>query len=147
MRMKHKIIDGKKPCSKCKENLDVSKFHKDMSNSSGLTNNCISCDVLRNLKRTSSAKYKVYKRDFDLRKNYNITLEDFNSMLKSQENRCKICSILYIPGQNKEFCVDHCHKTGKVRGVLCNNCNRMLGFIKDSIEILDKAKIYLIENL
>ena len=62
-------------------------------------------------------------------------------MFKKQNNKCAICGIEFSDN-NKAF-VDHCHKTNRVRGLLCTRCNTLLGMAKDNIEILQKAITYL----
>jgi hypothetical protein len=70
---------------------------------------------------------------------FGLTLEDFAAMLAAQNNVCAIC------GQNRgRLVVDHCHTTGRVRGLLCTPCNSFLGRIHDSIEALDTIKRYLL---
>jgi hypothetical protein len=83
---------------------------------------------------------------------YGITLEQFNAIRDSQESKCKICGI-YKPldagnGGKIGDClhVDHCHKTGKIRGLLCSNCNVGLGNFQDTPEFLIKASDYLKNN-
>ena len=61
----------------------------------------------------------------------------------NQEGLCAICG---LPETDKRFCVDHNHKTGVVRGLLCANCNKGLGHFFDSIESLEKAKSYLLKR-
>lgn len=75
-------------------------------------------------------------------KKYHLTLEDYNTFLLIQDNKCKICLISFndvIKGAN----IDHCHTTGKVRGLLCHSCNKGLGFFKDNTELLKIAIEYL----
>lgn len=93
-------------------------------------------------KREISKKYKHIKKDKDLQSTYGITLEEYYKMLAEQGHSCKIC------GTSKDklkraLCVDHCHTTGKVRGLLCDTCNRSLGMLKDSADILKRAIKYL----
>ena len=83
---------------------------------------------------------------------YGITSEQYDEILLKQEGCCAICkkheSELKKVG-NKIFytlCIDHCHKTGKVRGLLCHECNRSLGLFKDDINILREAVLYLEKN-
>ena len=77
---------------------------------------------------------------------YGITLDEYNNMLDEQENTCAIC-FSNFKGV-RDACspvVDHNHKTGLVRGILCNSCNRGLGLMDDNIQVLQNAVIYLQE--
>jgi len=76
-----------------------------------------------------------------LKYSYGITLEDYNEMLAIQNGVCAICNQSCTTG--RRLCVDHDHKTGKVRGLLCNDCNSGIGKLKDSSEILKNAANYL----
>ncbi len=77
-----------------------------------------------------------------LRNRYGITLKQKKELLQIQENKCKICAIeLTI----KSACIDHNHKTGKIRGILCNHCNNGLGCFKDNCSLLKRALEYLNE--
>ena len=87
-------------------------------------------------------------RDQNLRKRYGIGVEQYKELLNKQEGNCAICgkhsSSVFTKGKEGfELCVDHCHKTGKARGLLCENCNTGLGKLQDSREILWKALNYL----
>ena len=82
-----------------------------------------------------------------------MTLFEFMSLYDYQKGACKICgTVLATEGidlrggykrLSNEPCVDHCHKTGKVRGLLCFHCNTALGHVFDDIKILDRMKQYL----
>jgi len=80
-----------------------------------------------------------------LTRKYGITTDDYNQMVESQNNKCKICGT-DEPRGTGGWKVDHCHTTGKVRGLLCNNCNVGLGYFKDNIESLQAAIQYLIDS-
>ena len=87
------------------------------------------------------------KKNFDHLRNkkyqekYGITLEDFEAMEKAQNGLCAIC---FEPEkENQVLSVDHDHKTNKVRGLLCGNCNRGIGNLKDSPAVLYRAIEYL----
>lgn len=69
-------------------------------------------------------------------------------MVEKQEGKCKICSSSdsHRTGTKYNLFVDHCHATGKVRGLLCHHCNAGLGHLKDSKEILERAIRYLDES-
>lgn len=83
------------------------------------------------------------QRKYQLRDKYGITEEDFDIILISQKGLCAICSTDTPTGKWKRFAVDHCHHTGQVRGLLCNECNRGIGLLKDNAELLRKAAEYL----
>jgi len=83
----------------------------------------------------------VASKEAKLKYRYGITLVDYNTMLKKQDHRCKICDV-----ENTCLVVDHCHASGAIRGLLCNNCNKALGFFKDSPERMVKAADYINEN-
>ena len=77
---------------------------------------------------------------------YGITLEEYLDLAESQHFVCKLCGKEnFAMGQNHSGClvVDHDHKTGKVRGLLCHNCNRALGLFQDDPELLLRASQYL----
>jgi hypothetical protein len=95
----------------------------------------------KNYKSNNKEKVISYK----LKKNYGITLAQYNEMLTNQNNSCLICNT----NQNelsKKLVVDHDHLTGKVRGLLCDKCNRGLGHFNDNIETLIQAIKYLGSN-
>lgn len=83
----------------------------------------------REVARKSSKKFR-YKK-------YGISVEDFNLMSKVQSSLCKICK------EKKKLYVDHCHKTNRVRGLLCHTCNVGIGLLKDNIVFLKSAIQYL----
>jgi len=88
-------------------------------------------------------KPKTYKRKYQL-KQYNITLDDYNLMFEKQEGRCAICQ-KHQNELSKTLCVDHDHKTNKVRQLLCHTCNVTLSYFenfdsKPFMEYLNKHK-------
>lgn len=72
-------------------------------------------------------------------KKYGVSPEEYIRLNRSQENRCAICQKPFV----KTPLIDHCHATGKVRGLLCRSCNTILGAWQDSIEIFQRAISYL----
>jgi hypothetical protein len=105
---------------------------------------------LNNLERSRSNSISYQKRfprkvlEWKLKK-YNMTLEDFDLMLAEQKGVCKICGKNPKGMQNsrKHLCVDHDHKTGKVRGLLCGSCNVALGLFGHGVELLKNSIVYL----
>ncbi len=77
-----------------------------------------------------------------LKRDFGITLDDYNQMLFKQSGCCAICNIHHTEFSRALY-VDHCHTTGKIRGLLCNSCNLVLGKIKDNITILKQSIKYL----
>ena len=89
----------------------------------------------------SSNICRICRRDYDWLYRYNITPEYYLELYTKQEGKCKICeSELTDDGY---LCVDHNNKTGKIRGLLCNSCNKGLGCFRDNTEYLKRAKEYL----
>lgn len=74
---------------------------------------------------------------------YGITRDDYNKMLSEQNGCCAICASTEVGRNHTHFHVDHCHTTGQVRGLLCDLCNRGLGYFKDRYDMLEKASGYL----
>jgi hypothetical protein len=83
------------------------------------------------------------KIDQDLRYHYDITLERYNELLAKQEGVCAICKKLEVNSRIKRLVVDHDHKTGKIRGLLCHRCNCGIGYMKDDLQLLQMAIEYL----
>lgn len=108
-----------KTCGRCKRWCSLQDFTVCASAPDGLDRNCRTC-----------------KKDKQLRTKYGITLADFKEMERSQDGRCLICA--RKPG-GRSLSVDHCHKTGRVRGLLCYRCNQFLGYINDRTEPLVAA--------
>jgi hypothetical protein len=98
---------------------------------------CATCKIVE-----EKRKQRIYERKLDYRKKYGITLEQYNAMFAKQNGCCVICNT-HQSELEKGLAVDHCHTTGKVRGLLCNNCNLMLGFAKDNVNSLLSAIRYL----
>jgi len=88
------------------------------------------------------SKKKYYDHKHQLKRKYNLSIEEYNTLFLIQEGRCYICERHQSECKTK-FAVDHDHITGKVRGLLCNKCNLGLGSFNDSIKLLKKAILYL----
>ena len=75
---------------------------------------------------------------------YGITIKDYDKMYEDQNGKCAICKKEKTIKNN--FYVDHCHKTKKVRGLLCMRCNSGIGYFKDNTQLMKKAIEYLKES-
>jgi hypothetical protein len=81
-----------------------------------------------------------------LKRTYGIDITEYKALLTKQNNVCKICSgegFIMAEHHKMKLVVDHCHETGKVRGLLCHNCNRALGLFHDKTDVLTNAINYL----
>lgn len=86
---------------------------------------------------------KEYDLELHMKRSYGLTFADYNAMLKKQNGLCAICSSSPPYHHKKRLNIDHCHTTGRVRGLLCDACNRALGLLKDSPDLMLKAISYL----
>lgn len=104
---------------------------------------CVDCSTLKefdkDLIRCKDCQ-KPYLKNLRLLSRYGITLEEYENLFIVQHGCCAICR---VRKPAHEFKVDHCHETGKVRGLLCLNCNVLLGHAKDNPRILLDAVKYL----
>lgn len=146
-----------KQCCKCLEVKGAGEFYKEKRVADGLTARCKQC-----MKKDAGASYALNKeavlkrhreqyllrnnKDKSLRINYGITLEQWSEIFERQGKKCAICNSTTPNHGSGQFVVDHCHEFGQVRGILCGNCNIMLGHAKDDINTLFEAAMYLIQN-
>ena len=161
-----------KICSKCGKEKPIDRYVKQKQIKSGYLNSCKECEnTIRNKnpedKKRRNKKYrennmeeikskaedyrnmpknkekkKSYMRDWKLMNAYGLTPQDWDDMYISQGGSCAICGT-HQSNLKKRLHVDHCHDTGKVRGLLCMSCNNGIGSMKDNIEILANAIKYL----
>ncbi|MFC8827857.1 endonuclease VII domain-containing protein [Streptomyces sp. NPDC057137] len=127
VREKVDVPSGHKLCRVCGEVKPHSGWHRNSSASDGLSTRCKSCRA-------------VQGRAGHLKRQYGITEAQRDEMISSQMGICVIC--LSAPAAH----VDHCHETGRVRGVLCFNCNSAIGKLGDDPDTLRRAIAYLEGN-
>jgi hypothetical protein len=130
-----------KLCKKCGKYYPLEEMEKCKKSrergGDGRRHTCMPCKRKRHYKSKDKnpLAQKLRQRKSHLWQRYKITLADYDRMLSEQDNKCGICGKDYtINGRNLD--VDHCHLTGKVRGLLCNPCNSAMGKVKDNPEIL-----------
>jgi hypothetical protein len=132
-----------KKCYKCGVEKPPSEFYKNKANKDGLQKRCKPCDV-KITKETYQKDPKIAAKKrfvFKLKREYNLTLIQYESLKQNQNNSCAICKTELQAGMQAH--IDHCHSTNIVRGILCRWCNIGLGHFKDSIENLKSAQKYL----
>lgn len=136
-----------KTCKDCSKEKPLSEYSKFSRSADGLDYRCKPCKAVRQKKWSDSIPDKhLYYRERNLRKAFGIGLDEYNAMLEKQGGVCSICEqeeTTVRAGRVMALSVDHCHETGKIRGLLCNSCNRALGKFKDSVQHLTAAIRYL----
>lgn len=158
-------------CSMCGKRKDESEFYK---RSNGTPRSyCKECYAIHN--RQQYKKHRDARRAYDagresgwarnpenrekymvtddqaydkyLQRTYNMTLADYNVLLEDQDGTCAVCEGANADSvKNKRLTVDHDHRTGKVRGLLCFTCNTSIGKLGDTYEALQRAADYLKDN-
>lgn len=156
-------------CTKCNTEHPDDMFRTDRSRTSGRYPYCKPCEkagkqawYLKNIDHVKSKAKSNRSKNKDqyaarsmawrkrnpdrvksigLKSTFGITLENYSQMLTDQHGVCAICKI--PPEEGVWMCVDHDHQTGKIRGLLCHSCNKMLGFAKDKEDNLESAISYL----
>ena len=119
-----------KTCNTCAQDLDESMFwvRTYASGKKGLQNKCKKC--------STKVRRKYYKPHHLIRDMLKISDDHYEELM--QNKNCNICG-----KELDKKCIDHCHETKKIRGVLCNNCNTALGLFKDNVSVMKDAILYL----
>jgi hypothetical protein len=126
-----------KKCKYCLKQKQLSEFPKHSGHRDGHAAICKQCKK-KKYPTTAEQKQRAYERN--IKRNYGITVDDYNAMYESQGGLCLGCK----RGNNgSRFHIDHCHTTGEVRGLLCSKCNAALGLLEDNIETLSNLIVYL----
>lgn len=131
-------------CKKCGVIKPNSEFNKkpDDKRIRQYSSNCKICQSLYAKVRNKSTRTKEKNRIDKLRQNFGLSIEKYNNMLEAQNNKCAICNIDQRD-LKRNFDVDHCHKTGKIRGLLCHNCNVAIGLFRENTEVIQNSIEYL----
>jgi len=129
-----------KTCYACKNEKPVSEFYR--SNVNYYQKECKDCNRIRKNKWHKTELGKISSANTKLKRRFGITLEEYNKMYAVQHGKCLICDATEST-LNHRLAVDHCHTTGKIRGLLCKSCNVALGGFKENIKNLTRAIEYL----
>lgn len=142
----------KRYCPSCDSFFPLDNFHKDARGTLGLTRRCKQCHSGKSyqsrIKRPNlrSERYESMRK-WMLDSKYNLTVEDFERLLKQQRGLCKICGTKpekwWSNEANGGLSIDHHHACGKVRGLLCSNCNTAIGLLGENDKNLKRAIKYL----
>lgn len=156
------MSEGTKCCGACKVELNISEFCRSRRTKDGLNRVCKACDGIYKaayrekqkqdpIKAAASREYQRIWHRRDRAENgpangqlalYNIKREDWRRMWGDQDGRCAICGAALRRGTGGAA-VDHCHDTGRVRGLLCVRCNTGLGCFEDSPALMQTAISYI----
>ena len=139
-----------KRCTQCKEEKDLLAFYNSKASKDGKSYRCKDCDKVAGIayRKRHKERDRRNRRNTSRRIKYGLTPEVYDQMLKDQNGKCPICQKQLREGWTKNHhknraCIDHCHKTNKVRGILCTMCNKGLGLLGDDLEGIIRAKRYL----
>lgn len=164
--MTNLITSSTKECCRCHELKSTGDFYKKRDSRQA---HCKECEKARKHRTRQSPEHKEYIREYNkkwraenpekiaewnrnnsrktmLKSVYGISLEDYDKLLRNQGDKCAICGILQKE-LNKPLYVDHDHKTSKIRGLLCHNCNVAIGLLKDSLSNISNALDYLKKHI
>lgn len=131
-----------KPCSLCQMIKNELEFWIDRSTKTGLSSACRGCSNQRQREQYKNSGNKTKSHGYNIQAVYGISELGYQTLFTDQEGRCAICGVHQsrIP---RRLHVDHDHRTGKVRGLLCGKCNSGIGLLKDEVSILQAAIQYL----
>lgn len=134
-----------KRCGRCRTFKPVIEFSRASATKDGRYGYCKPCSTKANrewyLKNRPARKRQ--RRNYDRLKKYGLTASDYAEMLERQAGGCALCGSDGKVAHKEVLAVDHCHVTGKVRGLLCDSCNRAIGLLADDPEFLRLAALYL----
>ena len=117
-------------CKECYREKEIKKYHK------------LSEEQKKERRKRNKANTFEYRQQYRLKRDYGLTTEEFSGMILEQNSLCKICKEHMDNPQ-----IDHCHTTGKVRGLLCRGCNTSLGLLKENPETLRSMIEYINDSL
>lgn len=136
-----------KLCTTCGVEKELDAFHNYKKGPQGKAYRCKECDSVAGKAykaRQCPKRMRLMNRDRLMRSKYGIEPSDFEAMHNRAGGVCEICKGPPTVYQGHEtLCIDHCHTTGKVRGLLCAKCNQALGLFQDSTWNLEAAISYL----
>jgi len=134
-----KITPETKHCNTCKTTKPSSEFGRANGKRDGLKSKCKVCErqYQKLLYHSNPEKYRIISKEYQFQTRYGLEPELAKKLAKDNTGTCEIC------GTMGKLAVDHCHEKVKFRGLICRNCNLMLGYAKDKIETLFAGAKYL----
>lgn len=139
-----------KKCCKCDRSLSLENFYAQKQGKHGKSTICKECKAEYSRSPERKAYFKKYRKSVkgqlgrrkEIAKRFDITLGEYDQMFEGQKGMCGICNQSEV---GYRLCVDHDHRTGKIRGLLCRSCNVLLGYLErmERDDFAKKAKNYL----
>jgi len=130
-----------KLCTACQQCKPLDDFKKNKDGKFGRHSICRKCNSERTKYRYANGDSYAVR----LKKLYNLSVEEYEQMYAEAEGCCQVCGVSETE-LTKRLAVDHCHSTGKVRGLLCSKCNTALGQLDDSLDKITALYSYLTER-
>lgn len=141
-----------KICIECNLEKDLSEFHNKKANKDGKQSRCKDCNNIK-VRTWQTENYEQFKTHWAKQstaegilkrkaRKYKISVEELKLLFALNDGTCTICKRF----PSNFLVIDHCHKTNKVRGILCEKCNQTLGLMDDNIDYLLSMVQYLQEN-
>lgn len=133
-----------KRCTSCGDHKPRAEFYPHSKAPRGVSAWCKVCTNARSTaaRKADNTSSKLATKRYQTKKKYGLTLEAYDELLASQGGCCAICGAEKAGGRGR-FHVDHCHATGKIRGLLCHGCNIGLGSFRDDAAVMRRAADYL----
>lgn len=139
------MVAETKTCKGCGEPKLLERFYGRKGNRDGLSNTCRTCEDVRSRawQAANPERTRVTNKRTALRRYYGMTIEQYEEMLLGQDGRCACCGTDKPGGPGGTLHVDHNHRTGKVRGLICSDCNTGIGKLGDDLNGVANAMAYL----
>ncbi len=142
-----------KTCTKCQKPYPLEDFHNDKNAKDGKRSQCRHCVLAANRawqakdpERARAAWRKSFLKNYDTKKrrlkvieSYGLTEKQYETLRQIKPGCCHICEKPFGAREN----IDHCHETGKVRGLLCFRCNTAIGSFDDNVKVMKRAIEYV----
>lgn len=148
--------EGFKTCPKCNVKKPFAEYPKNRRNKYGINTYCLVCsaEMVREIRATPRGQathraaskrwreaHKERHADNNAKWKYGVEHGTYATLFAKQSGRCAICDS--SPADDARLHIDHCHDTGRIRGLLCNRCNNGIGRFKHDVTLLSRAIAYL----
>lgn len=134
------VVGRRRVCKDCEKEFPLSFFLRNSGSKLGRMWCCRPCYATR--QETRKARDRIKHREARLARTHGVPTAEIQSLFSRQEEKCAICR-LQLDRHSRDAHVDHCHATGRIRGILCRKCNHGIGLFQDDAAVLMAAAMYL----